>query len=1395
MAPDFDRQLGQKLVSQGVLTPEQLENMLEQVRAGKDRGESVSLLDLLAARASPVSPPEKKVREEKPEELGTEILSKENEPPTRVAHAGSPRTESSGTRSAEARPGTAAAEGAATLPREDVQFLDRLGQGALGSVFRARKARDGKVYAVRVLPKANGQPAPDLAQLAREVRAASQLDHPHIARVHQLIQTDQGPAVVGDLIEGITLRDILRKRTRLKEAQAVEVAAQVAMALECAAGRGIVHKDIEPENIILTREGRVCLLDYGLSKPECNPRYMSLEQAQGRRILDIRSDIYSLGITLYEMLAGRPPFDGVSRQDIQEKHFREPPPDLTRLNPEVSAAAWRVIRKMLGKGRRDRYQTPEEVLDALEEVAALPADSAGESTPTPALPETPGPAESLPKEPAPAAASAPAHAPAPPGRRPASSGTPESGPDQPEAQETSGRARTWKAAASQQPAAAARAQPRAEENYDDLDVDELFGGGPEASEEEEGLRTLTPAELGRPSRIPGVDAKQEPVIARGNREDGVRVRFAEEESGENAGRKGAERDLSGAKQQKPEVETPERKTSPTPPKEAAPEAAKPPVEAQPAPASLHRRRLISILLPLLAVSVILVVAYAVKTAWRGTSDPGSDETGSASVSSTSGGKSDSGSALREDDARKLRELKSSMARQARKLKNLKAWYQKAEEFYRTHPHDFWETRKLFELVQGSLEGTELEADLGPKCQACLDEINRKEQESAENLIRRVREQADLLVEEGRYGDAIQLYLQVPEEDRSPTVETYILIETQKLESQGVRRWEETRAKVKELTRVDIAPMEEQEGDATPAPADTAEDGEKPQPGSGERTEQQSGLLADQRQAMVTFDLESAPSLEEVGQATRLVEPFENSGIHRVVIGARDYLGVLKSLRSQIDELQTLKDQVIDLKAREESKRLYAELLARAEKLLGQLKAGDVQKLCDEALADPRYGYHLSRIRVLAREAQAMADVLSLAKPHLAALKDRSLRVGSVQARVENVSGEELVMLRGDTRFRRTVTDLEPGVILELARQSSKNTDEGSLHRVLGVFAYYTGQGDAAAQEFKLALEGKADLKDHLDIMTKIEVAVRDARERQAVTEGYAKAQKLRERKQWGQLKAHLAQLRLAYHDSQHFKKIEEQVLDWMDLAFDSLEGETMVLVPAGSYKNAYDEPVPCKAFKIDLCEVSNRKYYQFLRWHKKTGSHEHCHPAERLYGKDGRLYESEEAMKTASVLPGEKDHTPADFDTTTPGWEEFPVVKLDWLDAFTYSAWARKRLPTANEFVRALSGDEYREFPWGRAWKPELCNANDGGASDGSLDGYRGLAPVRSFEKGRSPFGVFNLAGNVREFLQDMDSHMGGSYGDGKIMCSVRSASRLLRENGRIQRLPFVGFRCVQDVQ
>jgi serine/threonine-protein kinase len=283
------------------------------------------------------------------------------------------------------------------------QIVSLLGKGGVGEVYRARDSRLCRDVALKVLSQNLWRDAAQLRRFEREARAASALNHPNIITVYEIgeAQTDAGTAqyIVTEYVEGETLRQRM-SAGRVELDEALGVATQVANALASAHAAGIMHRDIKPENVMLRPDGLVKVLDFGLAKlserPTAAPTfdtkadtvdplstergivmgtvsYMSPEQARGLKA-DHRTDIFSLGVTLYEMIAGRRPFEGATMIDKLAALLTAEPAPLRQRRAEVSEATERVVSRCLAKDREARYQSAEELI---AELKAIPHDGRG----------------------------------------------------------------------------------------------------------------------------------------------------------------------------------------------------------------------------------------------------------------------------------------------------------------------------------------------------------------------------------------------------------------------------------------------------------------------------------------------------------------------------------------------------------------------------------------------------------------------------------------------------------------------------------------------------------------------------------------------------------------------------------------------------------------------------------------------------------------------------------------------------------------------------------------------------------------------------------------------------------------------------------------------------------
>jgi serine/threonine-protein kinase len=278
------------------------------------------------------------------------------------------------------------------------EILAPLGAGGMGEVYRARDARLHRDVAIKVLPASFSADPDRLRRFEQEARAASALNHPNILTIHDIGMHDDAPYLVSELLEGESLRDRL-EGGGFKPAAAVDAAVQVAQGLAAAHEKGIVHRDLKPENLFVLRDGRVKILDFGLAKltrPDPAPSgesevvttpaetepgtvmgtlgYMSPEQLRGQAA-DHRSDIFSLGAILYEMLAGRRAFLGSTPVDTISAILKEDPPELTGTVEGLSPGLERIARRCLEKNPDARFQSARDLAFALKESAVLPPAS------------------------------------------------------------------------------------------------------------------------------------------------------------------------------------------------------------------------------------------------------------------------------------------------------------------------------------------------------------------------------------------------------------------------------------------------------------------------------------------------------------------------------------------------------------------------------------------------------------------------------------------------------------------------------------------------------------------------------------------------------------------------------------------------------------------------------------------------------------------------------------------------------------------------------------------------------------------------------------------------------------------------------------------------------------
>ncbi|MBK7585320.1 MAG: protein kinase [Myxococcales bacterium] len=311
----------------------------------------------------------------------------------------------------------------------------QLGAGGMGVVYEALDETLGRRVAIKVLPPELVGSAERRQRFLREARSAAQMSHPNIATVFEIDEVDGRVFIVMELVAGESLRDLMTA-TRVSTSRALDIAVGVARGLAHAHAAGLVHRDLKPENVMVLPNDAVKVLDFGIAKPEAaessdkaaaataiteegrvlgTPGYMAPEQARGESV-DARTDIFAIGVVLYEMVTGVRPFQGSSSLDIIVSTTRDEPPPVASHNPGAPRVIESILRRCLAKDRNDRYASADELAGVLE--AAAREVSLHELATTQAMP-TPFPSVAPPKtlampEPAATTTAASALAPAPP---------------------------------------------------------------------------------------------------------------------------------------------------------------------------------------------------------------------------------------------------------------------------------------------------------------------------------------------------------------------------------------------------------------------------------------------------------------------------------------------------------------------------------------------------------------------------------------------------------------------------------------------------------------------------------------------------------------------------------------------------------------------------------------------------------------------------------------------------------------------------------------------------------------------------------------------------------------------------------------------------------------------
>ena len=261
------------------------------------------------------------------------------------------------------------------------EILEKIGTGGMSDVYKSKDHKLNRYVAIKVLKQEFSENANFVSKFRVEAQAAAGLMHPNIVNVYDVGEENGIYYIVMELVEGITLKKYIERKARLSVKEAVSIAIQVSMGIEAAHNNHIIHRDIKPQNIIISKEGKVKVTDFGIAKAATSNtitsnvmgsvHYTSPEQARGG-YSDEKSDIYSLGITLFEMLTGRVPFNGETTVAIAIKHIQEPLPSPRDYIPEIPLSVEQIVFKCCQKSPDRRYESISDLLVDLKKVLISP---------------------------------------------------------------------------------------------------------------------------------------------------------------------------------------------------------------------------------------------------------------------------------------------------------------------------------------------------------------------------------------------------------------------------------------------------------------------------------------------------------------------------------------------------------------------------------------------------------------------------------------------------------------------------------------------------------------------------------------------------------------------------------------------------------------------------------------------------------------------------------------------------------------------------------------------------------------------------------------------------------------------------------------------------------------
>jgi len=268
---------------------------------------------------------------------------------------------------------------------------EKIGSGGMSTVYRAFDPTLERWVAIKMMHRDISSDPDQLERFRREARTVARLNHPHVVTVIDAGEDEGAPYIVFEYVEGETLKERIRRMGRLPVSEAVAYAIEIGRALSSAHQNRLVHRDVKPQNVLIDHDGRAKVTDFGIARSLeghgltapgrvlGTTDYVSPEQAMGHDVA-AQSDVYSLGVCLYEMLTGEVPYRADTQVAVAMQHVKEPLPDVQRRRPEISAALAAVIERATAKETRHRYATVDAMVHDLEEVLAIEAARTGETS-------------------------------------------------------------------------------------------------------------------------------------------------------------------------------------------------------------------------------------------------------------------------------------------------------------------------------------------------------------------------------------------------------------------------------------------------------------------------------------------------------------------------------------------------------------------------------------------------------------------------------------------------------------------------------------------------------------------------------------------------------------------------------------------------------------------------------------------------------------------------------------------------------------------------------------------------------------------------------------------------------------------------------------------------------